>query len=115
MSKLLRESLDFFAKRRYDSLGVFTIDLEQRTAQQHIDWNTSDIDWDTDFKLAVVPTDLDQSNMHLSSVISVELWGPLDLDTTFNWDWVNKPRATAGGNTPKSNDLRISVGLGLDF
>jgi len=76
---------------------------------------TKDIDWDTDFKLAAVPTDLDQSNMHLSSVISVELWGPLDLDTTFNWDWVNKPRETAGGAIPSSSDLRISVGLGLDF
>ena len=25
--------------------GVFTIDFEQRTATQHIDWNTSEIDW----------------------------------------------------------------------
>lgn len=26
--------------------GVFIIDFEQQTAQQHIDWNTSDIDWE---------------------------------------------------------------------
>jgi hypothetical protein len=26
--------------------GVFTIDFERQTAQQHIDWNTSDIDWE---------------------------------------------------------------------
>jgi hypothetical protein len=76
---------------------------------------TSDVEWDTDYKFAVVPTDLDQSNMHLVSVISVEIWGPLDLDTTFNWDWVNKPQQRADGSFPESNDLRIAIGLALDF
>ena len=76
---------------------------------------TSYIDWETDYKIALVATDFDQSNMHLTSVISVDIWGPLDLDTTFGWDWVNQPAARADGSIPKSNDLRISIGLGLDF
>jgi putative salt-induced outer membrane protein YdiY len=76
---------------------------------------TSYIEWDTDYKIAMVATDFDQSNMHLTTVISVDIWGPLDLDTTFDWDWVNQPTARADGSIPVSNDLRISIGLGLDF
>ncbi len=76
---------------------------------------TSDVDWDTDYTLAYVPTDADQSNQHLKSVVSVDIWGPLDFETSFLWDWVNRPRERADGTTPESNDFRITVGLGLDL
>ena len=51
----------------------------------------------------------------LESVVSVEVWGPLDLDVTAIWDRIESPPADSAGVTPQRNDLRMTVGLGLDF
>jgi hypothetical protein len=72
-------------------------------------------EWDTTYQLQVIATDIDKTNQHLTSTFSFDLWGPVDLDTTFQWDWVNQPTANSQGNTPEQSDLRISVGFGLDL
>ncbi|MBW2272517.1 MAG: DUF481 domain-containing protein [Deltaproteobacteria bacterium] len=72
-------------------------------------------EWDTTYQLQLVATDIGKTNQHLSSTFSFDLWGPVDLDTTFQWDWVNEPTADAAGNVPKQNDFRISVGFSLDL
>jgi hypothetical protein len=72
-------------------------------------------EWDTNYQLQLVATDLGKTNQHLSSTFSFDLWGPLDLDTTFQWDWVNEPTANAEGKVPKQSDFRISVGFALDL
>lgn len=87
---------------------------------------TSDVDWDTTYKAQLVTGN--NSNQNLVSVLSIEIWGPLDLDTTFTWDWLETPTAlpylvydpTSAGfvpkpGTPQNSDYRISVGLALDF
>ncbi len=76
---------------------------------------TSDVDWNTDYSFAYLVTDADQSNQHLKSIVEVDIWGPLDFETAFIWDWVNKPRQREDGSTPESNDFRITVGLGIDL
>ena len=43
------------------------------------------------------------------------IWGPLDIDISFIWDRVNKPEPDATGVRPKSDDVRLTLGLGLDF
>jgi len=74
-----------------------------------------DVDWDTSYQLQWVVTDTDKSNHHLLSVLSVEVWGPLDLDVSFAWDRVEGPTRDADGELPRKNDFRLTVGLSLDL
>lgn len=76
---------------------------------------TSRIDWDTSYQIQLVATDFDRTNHHMTSVISIEVWGPLDLDVTAVWDWIMKPARASDGVRPASNDLRLTIGLGIDF
>jgi hypothetical protein len=72
-------------------------------------------DWDNLFRIQLIPTDLGKSNSHLQSVLSFDIWGPLDLDLSFIWDRIQDPEPDASGQTPERDDFRMTVGLGLDF
>jgi putative salt-induced outer membrane protein YdiY len=76
---------------------------------------TSDLEWDTNYKTQLVVTDFNKTSQNLVTILSVDILGPIELDTTFNWDWVNAPEPRADGTVPKSSDYRISVGFGVDF
>jgi len=76
---------------------------------------TRRVEWDTTYKIAIVVTDLEKTNHNLTSVVSVEIWGPLDLDVTAVWDRISKPAEAADGTRPSSDDLRLTVGLAIDF
>jgi hypothetical protein len=86
---------------------------------------TGDIEWDTTYKAQLTVTDIDKSTQHVLSVLSFDIWGPLDLDITFNWDWVNNPPFVEVDPAatdpllrfaqPESNDFRLSIGLGFDW
>ena len=80
-----------------------------------IDFDFETFDWDNQYRIQLVPTDFGQTSHHLESVLSFDIWGPLDLDVTFVWDRINSPEPDAGGVRPESDDVRLSVGLGLDF
>ena len=60
-------------------------------------------------------TDPDKTNHNLTSVLSIEVWGPLDLDVTAIWDRIQKPARASDGTRPSSDDLRLTVGIGIDF
>lgn len=75
----------------------------------------SDVDWDTDYSLQAVPTDPDKTNHHLISVISVDVWGPIDFDLSFGWDRIEGPVTDDSGDTPKKNDFRLTAGLAIDL
>jgi putative salt-induced outer membrane protein YdiY len=72
-------------------------------------------EWENNYQVQLVVTDIGKTNQHLSSTFSVDLWGPIDLETSFQWDWVNQPTADAAGNVPEENDFRISAGFALDL
>jgi putative salt-induced outer membrane protein YdiY len=74
-----------------------------------------DVDWDTTYQLQAIVTDLAKTNHHLSSVVSVDIWGPLDLDVSFAWDRIEGPTRDAAGELPERDDFRLTVGLGLDL
>ncbi len=76
---------------------------------------TSRIDWDTTYKMQLVVTDFDKTNHNLTSVVSVEVWGPLDLDVTAVWDRIQQPARASDGTRPASDDLRFTIGLGIEF
>ena len=74
-----------------------------------------DVDWDTTYTLIAVVTDWDKTSHHLSSVFSFEVWGPLDLDLSFIWDRIEAPAPDPDGDTPKSDDFQLTVGVSLEF
>jgi putative salt-induced outer membrane protein YdiY len=83
---------------------------------------TGDIEWDTTYKAQITVTDLGKTSQHVLSVFSFDVWGPLDLDVTFNWDYIASPPAVLVtlnplviDPPPESNDFRLSIGLGFDW
>ena len=59
------------------------------------------LEWDNMYKLQLVVTDLDMTNHHAESTLSLDVWGPLELDVTFMFDRVEKPVPDAGGTVPE--------------
>ncbi len=94
-------------QRSSDATVLFTVNLDLDP--------TSNLEWDTDYQNTLVVTDLGQTSHHLMSVLSFDLWGPIDFDTTFVWDRIEEPALNDDGTQPASDDLRITVGLGIDF
>jgi len=73
------------------------------------------IEWDNSYKIQIVATDLKKTNHHAESILSFDIWGPLDLDLTFIFDRIESPVANVDDIVPESNDFRITMGLGVDF
>ena len=95
------------ARREEDASVTFSTTLELDP--------TGDIEWDTSYRLALVVTDLGKTNHHIKSVFSIDLFGPLDLDITANFDRIEQPRPDDDGDRPERNDLRLTVGLSLEL
>ncbi len=80
-----------------------------------VDFDFRSFDWDNLYRIQIVPTDPDRTSQHFESVFSLDIWGPLDLDVSLIWDRISKPEPDANGVRPDSDDVRLSVGLGLDL
>ena len=80
------------------------------------------IEWDNSYKVQVVVTDVDKTSHHAQSILSFDIWGPLEFEAAFYFDRIEKPQAEActpvGAcvpSTPKSNDYRLTFGLAIDI
>ena len=69
---------------------------------------------DNTYGLQAVFTDLDKTSHHFESILSVDIWGPLDLDLTFILDRIEKPEED-DGDQPDSNDITVMAGFSIDF
>jgi hypothetical protein len=76
---------------------------------------TSDIEWDTDYKLNITPTNTDLTSQNITSVLEFDIIGPIDIEATFIFDRIRLPLETSPGVRPKSNDYRLTLGFGADF
>ena len=73
-------------------------------------------DFDNLYRVQLIATDLGKTNHHSESELSVDIWGPLDLDVTFIWDRIESPADTdENEDDPKSDDFRLLVGFSLEF
>ncbi len=75
----------------------------------------ADVDWDTTYTLIAVVSDWDKTSHHLLSVLSFEVWGPLDLDVSFDWDRIERPAEDRNGDAPDSDDFQLTVGVSLEL
>ena len=69
------------------------------------------IEWDNLYRVNVVVTNIGQTSHHAVSVLSFDIWGPLDLEASLTFDRIESPV----GVGIVSNDYRYGIGLGLDF
>lgn len=81
-----------------------------------IDWDiTGDIEFDLDYNSQIGVPDPKNTFHYLFALLSVDLLGSLDLDTSFQWNRNETPVADAEGNVPKRDDIRLSIGFGVDI
>lgn len=76
---------------------------------------TSAVDLTLDYSLQVGVPDIEETNMHARLAFEIELTSVLDLDVALVWERVGNPRPDGAGNVPEEDDLRITIGLGVDF
>jgi len=70
---------------------------------------------DNSYRAQVVATDMDKTSHHFESILSVDIWGPLDLDFTFILDRIEKPEKDSDGSRPDENDTSIMAGMSIEF
>jgi hypothetical protein len=80
------------------------------------------IEWDNSYKVQVVVTDIDKTSTHAQSILSFDIWGPLEFEAAFYFDRIEQPQPEActpvGAcvpSVPKSNDYRLTFGLAVDY
>jgi len=59
--------------------------------------------------------DTGDTTMHGELVFSIELTKVLDVDISWIWDRVVTPEPREDGSIPKQHDVKLTVGLGIDF
>ena len=70
---------------------------------------------DNSYRAQIVATDFNKTSHHFESILSVDIWGPLDLDLTFMLDRIEKPEQEDDGTRPDENDISILAGMSIEF
>lgn len=103
----------------YDSVQAGEPDSEGNLAGlvgSEIEFKLSQhIDFTSKYQLILVGEEAGGYTHHWQSTLEVDLTKSLELDISFNWDRVSRPATGANGETPKPDDLRTSVSLGIKF
>jgi hypothetical protein len=82
----------------------------------NIEWDiTGDIEFELDYNAQIGVPETKNAFHYLFALLSIELSSYLDWDTSVQWNHNESPVADAGGNIPKRDDYRLSVGLGVDI
>jgi hypothetical protein len=82
-----------------------------------LEWDINDdIELDFNYNSQIGIPDPKDSTHHLQALLSIDIFGDLlDITSNFTWDRVENPKANAEGVTPKRDDVRLALGLGLDL
>jgi putative salt-induced outer membrane protein YdiY len=68
-----------------------------------------------EYRFQFVNEESGQYNHHMVTGFETEITSLLDFDVTFVWDRIEKPRPDEDGLVPFQDDVRLIVGLGLDW
>ena len=55
------------------------------------------------------------TTQHGELILSIELTKVFDLDVSWIWDRVENPSPNEEGTIPKKDDLKLALGIGIDF
>jgi putative salt-induced outer membrane protein YdiY len=76
---------------------------------------TSDVDFILEYQLQLIVPDTDATNHHTEARTEIELTSAIDLDVSVVWDRIENPEKEADGDRPERDDIRISVGLAVEY
>jgi hypothetical protein len=81
-----------------------------------LDWNiTRRLEWVSEYRIQLAKKDVGSTTHHFVNTLSFDLTKLFELDFTLTWDRVQNPIANEDGVTPKQDDVRMVVGLGVNF
>ncbi len=76
---------------------------------------TSWLDYELEIDMWFLEEDAGKYQHHITTVLSSDLFGDLDLDISFEWNHTENPQADELGNIPEQDDYRFNVGLSYEF
>jgi len=76
---------------------------------------TKRVDLELDYTAMYTSREAGGFIQHAEILLETDLTRRLDLDLSLTWDRIRNPQADALGNTPKQDDFRLNVSLGVDF
>jgi putative salt-induced outer membrane protein YdiY len=86
------------------------------TFGSRFDWDiTRRIELILEYRGQYTSREAGESTHHAVSTLSLELTKRFDLDVSFTWDRISNPKVGADGVQPNPDDVRLVVGLGVDF
>lgn len=81
-----------------------------------LEWTiVKDVDLDVNYSSIVPMPDTEKLFHHFVALLTIENLKVVDLTTSVTWDHAAHPRALEDGSVPDKNDLRTSIGFGIDF
>jgi len=81
-----------------------------------VEWTLKkDVDLDINYSSIISVPDTEKLFHHFVVLFTIENLKIFDLTTSVTWDHASRPRANDDGSVPDKNDLRTSVGFGIDF
>jgi putative salt-induced outer membrane protein YdiY len=92
-----------------DQDGIFSV-------SSSVDWElTKRTDIEAYYQIQVGIPDPAATDQHAQVKLSVELTRYVDLDVTYDWDFIGQPIESVTGEVPEQNDQRLAVSFALDF
>jgi len=80
------------------------------------EWDiTSDIEFKLQYGITIGVPDTADTNHHLVFGFEFDILKDIDLNLTFQWDHVGRPRPAADGTIPFKDDYRTIVSFGWEF
>ena len=80
------------------------------------EWDiTRKIDASFEYRGQYTRREIGDTTHHVVTTLSFEITKFLDLDVSLTWDRIANTKAGSDGVEPKSDDIRLVVGLGVDF
>lgn len=90
--------------------------LAALTFGSKLDWEiTRRIDLTLEYRGQYTKKEVGETLHHSVSTLSVELTKRLDLDVSLVWDRIQNPKEDGNGTTPKQDDFRLVLGVGIRF
>jgi len=74
-----------------------------------------DVDLDFLYHAGITVPEPENTTMHGEVIISIEITKIFDLDVSWIWDRVNNPQPNEDGTVPDQDDVKLTVGIGIDF
>ena len=74
-----------------------------------------DVDFNVLYQAGITVPETEDTSMHGEAILSVEITKVVDLDVSWIWDRVQSPQSNEDGTIPQKDDVKLTVGMGIDF